>query len=68
MTQDEITARARACIKGPTAQLSEAEAAERTERLRRNGHGQPVSRFYHERYSVDAVILDTGRVLKPFPS
>lgn len=68
MTQDEIKAAARACIKGPVAQLSETDAAERTERLRRNGHGQPVSRFYHERYSVDATILDTGRVSKPFQS
>ena len=68
MTQDEIKAAARACIRGPVAQLSETDAADRAERLRQNGHGRPVSRFYHERYSVDATILDSGRVLKPFPS
>ena len=66
MTSDEIRAAARACIQGPTARLSESEAAERTERLRQQGHGRPVSKWYIERYSVAATILDSGRVLPGF--
>lgn len=62
MTKDEIRAAAAACIKGPVAHLTETEAAERTERLRRNGRGRASDRVYHERYSVEATILDSGRV------
>ena len=68
MTAEEIRKAAAACIKGPTARVSESEAAERTERLRRAGHGRPVAQGYYERYSVVATILDSGRVTDYFGS
>jgi hypothetical protein len=66
MTQDEIRAAARACIRGPVANLTETEAAERTERLRRNGRGRASEAVYRERYSVEATIVEAGRVPRPF--
>ena len=66
MTKDEIRAAAAACIKGPVAQLSESDAHERTERLRRNGRGRQSEAVYRERYSIEATILDSGRVHRSF--
>ena len=65
MTPEDIKAAARACIKGPVAQLSETDAHERTERLRRNGHGHPVSQVYYERHTLAAALLDSGRIPSP---